>query len=282
MAFDAIAERQIGQFPLSIATSLALESANGTHPEMQVDRAPLLAYREFWVNIRTLFRNLLGAMDKDAAGLAKPQPLAEAIIQEMDVIARIAADATHGMTQVVFYVSEYADIEHKYSNATVRRDNTDRQKEYTENQNQTIQYILDHTTNSEAYKVLVFDLKLKPTTQANTLIMTHYPFDLVSYKNFSDLVLLESHTGAIKKRALWNTKYMNGKDLSMIPFNEGFLQIFGDAETFRPMDIRLRRDLVELATKHRWNATTTLEKIRYNLNSMPNKFAAEVVKKILV
>ena len=279
--FDAIAERQTGQFPLSIATSLALESANGIHPEMSVDRAPVLAYREFWVNIRTLFRNLLGAMDARSAGIARPEPLGDAIIQEMEAIARIIADASHGMTHVVFYVSEYKDIERKYPLGNVRRDNTERQKEYTANQEQTIQYVLDHTTNSEPYKVLVFDLHIKPLTQASTLIMTHYPFDLVSQKNFGELVLLESHTGAIKKRALWYTKYMNGNDLSMIPFNEGFLQVFGDAETFRPMDVRVRRELVELASKNRWNATTTMEKIKYNLNSMQNKYAAEVVKKIL-
>jgi hypothetical protein len=95
------------------------------------------------------------------------------------------------------------------------------------------------------------------------------------------LVLLESHTGKIKPRGQWYTKYLNGKDLVQIPFNEGFLQVFGDSETFRPMDIRFRRAILEIAERYKWTAVSTLEKLNYGIDQLKNPYYKEVLRKIV-
>ncbi len=115
-----------------------------------------------------------------------------------------------------------------------------------------------------------------------SLILTHYAFVLLSAKAFAELVLVESHTGTLKDRTLWYTKYMNGKTLPILPFREDFLQIFGDSETFRPADAKLRKEIIELAKKYHWNATTTSDRIRYCVGTMTHHYARDIIKSILV
>jgi hypothetical protein len=125
-------------------------------------------------------------------------------------------------------------------------------------------------------------LKLHPKVKTNALIITHIAYDLVAHKEFKQLTLLESHTGSFKQQAQWHTKYLNGKELPMIPFREDMLQVFGDSETFRPMDPKMRKEVVEIATRYNWNATTKLEKIRYGISQLNNPYAREVLSAILV
>jgi hypothetical protein len=274
----AIAERAVGQFPLSVATSLAIESACGIHPEIQVARAPILKYPTMWVNARTLFRNFMGSLPKDAARGIVSEDIAEVVAEEMDQIESIIRDYSNGRTQLVFYYSNYANMERKYKHAVLRMDNTPKQKEYTAIHNNAMEMLIKHLGK----RLLVFELKLRPETRPQTLLLTHYAYDLVSNPAFASLALLESHTGAIKERAQWYTKYYQGKELPMIPFREDFLQVFGDNEHFRPMDIRLRRELIDVATKYKWSAVTTKDKILYGINQMQNPYARDLLKDILV
>lgn len=279
-----LAERAVGQYPLSVATSLALESACGIHPEIKVSSPPIRDYQFLWINLRTLYRNLMGALDHEAQGLVTDLTIAEALQSEMDVIEKIIEDVS-SYTKIVFYVSNYKGLEQKYPHAVIRRDTTDRQKHYTALQTSVIKILLDmdrRGTNGDGHRIAVFDLKLKPKHHGKTLLLSHFPYDLCSAKDFGELVLLESHTGAIKESAQWYTKFLNGKDLPMIPFREDMLQIFGDNETFRPGDIHLRKDLIEIATRYRWTAVSTRDKILYGIEQLKNPFFKSVVRSMLV
>jgi hypothetical protein len=275
---DAFADRAVGQYPISVATSLAIESALGVHPDIPVTRAPILQYPQLWLNVRTLYRNLIGALQKDAADRVLPGDLAEALGLEMEAIESLISVETQNKTEVVFYYSNYAGLEKKYKHAQLRRDTTAKQKEYTFLHNATADLLL----KARGEDIRGFDLKLQPIGVPDALIVTHYAYDLVSYRGFGKLVLLESHTGAIKERAQWYTKYENGKELSMIPFREDFLQVFGDKETFRPMDIRMRRELIEIATRYNWTAVTTREKILYGIDQIQNPMYRVILKDMLL
>lgn len=281
-----LAERALGQYPLSVATSLAIESACGIHPDIKVSAPPIRDYQYFWINLRTLYRNMLGALDGEAAGLVVDESLAEAIQSEMDMIEKIIGEVS-SYTKIQFYVSNYKGLEQKYPHAVIRRDSTEKQKHYTALQTSALKILLAMDrhpgTDEHHHRIAVFELKLKPKPQAGkTLMLTHFPFDLCSAKEFGELVLLESHTGAIKERAQWYTKFLNGKDLPMIPFREDMLQIFGDAETFRPGDIRLRRELIDLAVKYRWTAVSTRDKILYAIEQLKNPYYKTVLRAMLV
>jgi len=270
--------RTTGQFPISVATSLAIEAALGIYPERPVDPAPILEYEELWVNLRTLFRNMHGAFEKGIADTVLPEAYAEGLNDEMVQIHDIITSKTNGMTKVVYYISDYADIDKKYPYAVTRRDNTPKQKLFTATLKDSIELLLKMHPEGNIRKVR---LKLRPEHKTKAMIITHIAFDLVSNSDFKQLTLLESHTGAIKERAQWYTKYYEGKSLTMVPFREDFLQIFGDNEFFRPADKKLRQDILDIALKYRWNPSTTDEKIKYGVNQLKNPYALEVLRSIM-
>lgn len=276
---EAIAARAVGGYPISVATSLALESACGVHPEIPVKSAPLLEYTELWINLRTLFRNFLGALDKDTVKGVGPANIADNLLVEMETIHGIVAEVTHGRARPVYYLSNYARLEQQYRHAVLRVDNTVRQKEYTAIQTKSLERLLAALKGQP--DVHVYDLKLHPPHPTKSMLLTHYAYDLLAASHFHTLVLLESHTGAIKPRPQWYTKYYQGRELSQIPFTEYFLQIFGDNETFRPMDLDLRRSLLEIAQKYNWSAVSTRDKIRYGVEQMKNPYFRTVVTEMM-
>lgn len=269
---DVIAARTVGQYPLSIATSLAIESANGIHPEIVVSSPPIQKFEELWVNTRTLFRNFLGALPKESLKTIPAREIAETLIQEMEQIVQLVP------CRVVFYLSNYARLAETYRFGVIRMDTTDNQRVYTALQHEALQQLLELRPGVE---LLGFELKLQPPRPAKTLILTHFPYDLLSHKRFKELVLLESHTGAIKERAQWYTKYYQGKELAAMPFREDLIQVFGDSETFRPGDPKLRKELIDIAKKYNWTAVTTYDKLLYGIEQMQNPFYVATMKSIM-
>lgn len=278
MAEQYFSDRALGQYPLSIATSLAMESACGIHPEIQVDSPPLADYQELWVNVKTLYRNFMGALEDQDAKSVSYQAVSETLQQEMDQIEALTKSVSPNCV-VVFYVSNYEGIKQRYKYATERPDNTDKQKEFSSIYRQVVKH-LTHAIGPNG-KLKIFDLKLKVAEPRKTLILTHIAYDLVSAKEFSELVLLESHTGKLKERGQWYTKLYNGKDLSMIPFGEWSLQIFGDSETFRPQDIRFRKAILEIAEQYKWNQLTTKAKLLYGIDQLKNPYYKEVLRQMV-
>lgn len=270
---EVIASRTVGQYPLSVATSLAIESANGIHPEIVVDSPPIRRFDELWVNLRTLYRNFVGALPKERARVVPSEESAHALMQEMEQIAQLVR------CPVVFYVSNYKDIDVRYPHATIRMDSTDNQRLYTSMQHETLEVLLKL---NPPQKVLGFELKIHPEKpQTKALLLTHYPYDLLSSRSFGDLVLLESHTGRIKERAEWYTKYYQGKDLPPLPFREDLIQVFGDAEHFRPMDLKLRHALLEIAKQYNWTAITTYSKLIYGIEQLQNPYYTAFMKELM-
>lgn len=57
--------RTKGQFPISIATSLALEGLFGILEDNKDPNPPWPDYTDLIINVRTLFRNLLGSIEDE-------------------------------------------------------------------------------------------------------------------------------------------------------------------------------------------------------------------------
>jgi hypothetical protein len=276
---EGIARRTVGAFPLSIATSLAIESACGVHPDIRVAKAPILSYTELWINMRTLFRNFMGSLDPTTHKGVVPEHIGPALVEEMGHISDIIAEQSKGKAKVVYYLSNYAGMEQKYRHAVLRKDNTPKQKEFSMILRLTLGHLMKDLAPNQ---VQGFELKLHTLHQPQAMLLTHIPYDLVAWKEFRKLVLLESHTGAVKERAQWSTKYVNGKDLSQIPFREDMLQIFGDKETFHPMDGKLRQAILEIAAKYRWSSVTGTDMIKYGIDQLPNPYHQAIVRDIIV
>ena len=268
------ANRAVGALPISIATSIALEHLLGIQSEANPEPKPksIQKYREIWINLKTLFRNLHGALEKQAMKEVLPDEMEDALWQEMETITSVINQYSNGVTKVVYYVSNYKGIREKFKMATFKGDHTERQLAYSVLVNNTIGKLLKVHGKTEEQDIRVFDLYLKPTGNFNTLILTHIAYDLVSYRNFGTLALIESHTGTIKTREMWYTKYHNGKELPMLPFMEGLLPVFGDNEFFSPLNRKSRDEVLELAAKYNWTHATTRDKVLYGVDKLQNPY----------
>lgn len=267
------ADRAVGSYPLSIATSLAIEGSMGVHPDHPAGKHLLADFDELWVNLKTLFRNYYNAQGRDNYAGASLDEHTSFFGMEMNNLESVVRSESHGKTSVVFYLSDYIHVKSRFPHALMRLDTTDNQLAYTQSMVAVInQILLDRKEQIKIYPDLITEASVK-----KALLLTHYPIDLTT-SSFVRSALLESHTGNIKTKEQWYTKLYNGKELSAIPFTQGTLSIFGDNEMFRPMPIQYRKALIDLSKQYRWSFATTRDKILYGLNTLKDRYMAEQLK----
>lgn len=266
-------ERATGYFPLSIATSLALEGAVGIHPDNPAGPKLLKDFTGHWVNVKTVFRNYYEAIGKDNIALVDIKDLIDSFRYELDSYLSVSEEQGQHKFKTVLYCPDYLGLQQRYPHAILRVDSTPNQVLFAKSLN----LVLGEIIKNEKDLIKLYPLKITDPQSTNTLMLTHYAFDLTT-NVFDNLSLLESHTGAIKDRSRWHTKLYNGKDLPMIPFRECFLSIFGDNQLFRPIGSAYRRNLVDLGKQYNWSFATSRDKVNYGINSLKDKFLQEQLR----
>lgn len=256
-----MAMREVGALHLSIGTSLALESFCGILPEQETKFPLIEKVQEIWINVRTLVRNMHGALDHETKELIAAEILVQGVMEEIQIIEGVLQRYSGGRCKPVFYYCGYLDLVRKYPNAMLKEYKTPKQQFYRDLEQKTVHLV---SQNSTAGQVVRFENGIKGSGLKVAMI-THCPVDLLHRYEFLELQLLESHTGKVKPPALWNTKLQGGKDLPRIPFNKMTLQLFGDGVMFSPMPMKIRKFIVDLAESDRWNTATTKEKIIYSI-----------------
>jgi hypothetical protein len=259
---DILAEREMGQYPISIGTSLALEGANGVYPEREESPAPLLKYNRLWINVDTLFRNLFGSLTAEDQARVTAKDLAIALASEFSPIDAAVAETAGQKVKVTFYQNHHSHMSKWFPKANLKKPTTPKQRIFAGLRAETLRHLpdyLDEVDFRHTDGILDGD--------GRALILTHSAVDLLSVGHFDELALLESHTGKIKPRSQWGTK-LGVKD-ETVPFNTFTLQAFGDGATLlSPMSIKYRRAILEVAKNDRWVSVTTLAKIRMGLNTI--------------
>ena len=267
-----VAQREVGQLPLSVGTSLAIElftdRKDPEHPERYLPKPP--APEQLWVNLRTVFRNIYGAIDSELKKRVLADHFVPTFLNELEFIKSIVNEQTLGRTQVVFYHCSYMDLAKRFPKAIHKPLNTDLQKIY---------FATEQGTITDALKLLGPDIDLrqfesKLTGDSRvTWLLSHVPVDLVSLNRFGRVTLLESHTAKLKERLDWNSKLTSGSQHPTLPFNAFTLQLFGDGGLyFSPMPLKIKRVVLDLAEKYRWSPATTEDKIRYSIQSLNDHF----------
>jgi len=265
-----LAERTTSALPLSIGTSLALESLlqprmSPYDPDRTIPQQINIAdYDSIWINVVTLCRNLLGAIPRSYQQTAVADDLIFALLWEMETIDSIVKEDTLGNMKVVYYHNTYSSVTgdkllHKA--VKFRLPQTPAQHLYHDTVNKTMTGIMKKRPD-----VRSTSKTLKPETgESKALIITHMPFDLVSYNKFHHLHLLESHTGKLKTRKDWYTKYypVGHEDMSVLPFLRKLLFIFGDHSLIHPMDVRFRKLILEIAQNRKFTPLTTEDKVTF-------------------
>jgi len=277
-AMDAISNREVGQLPVSIGSSLALEGAFGIledHPNSN----PLINQVDvLYVNLRTLVRNLVGAIEADNLSHIYPEDLAYALVNEITVIEQAVARVTQGRVQTQVYLCNYRTVPKRFPHAILKTANTERQKLAALREENAITELLSLLQQGSPIRLLETDIDLESDAR-RVLMMTSYAVDLLQRYRFNSLTLLESHTGATKPPALWHTKLSNGKELSNIPFDRMTIQFFGDnSNLFTAFPIKYRRVMLGIATKNRWTSMTTKD---YILSCVKQAYEPELEKLVL-
>lgn len=283
---QAIADREVGGLPISIGTSFAIESACGILQDRDEQGnpiptkpkpAPLNNVKELWINIRTLFRNLYGAIPKEVKELTLPKHLVMALHEEIQIINATVAKITGGSVEVVYYLCTYEGLPKKFPKSQIKEPKTDKQISQWGLEQNTVRVMLGSHPEIRRFNV---DIE---GNHPNAFILSHCAVDLLSRHNFRSLQLLESHTGKIKPHTQWNTKLSNGKELSNIPFNRLTLQVFGDGPVFfSPMPIKIRKALLEIADQYKWTSVTSKEKMLYGIKQMRDHFARQFFLDLLL
>lgn len=276
-----IEERVKGQFPISIATSLAIEGLLGMHPEAPIPVRPhWLNYDTLFVNVRTVYRNLYGLFKAEQADALKASEIAPFILEEMEIIKNVVRQHSEGNMDVIFYSCSYENLSGIYKHGQFKEADTVKQKMYSAKESAVLDecYKKLGGKNNETFKL--FDVTIVGDFK-RTLLFSHYPVDLLNIKNVKSLALLESHTGLVKGKNEWYTKLKNGKDHPRIPFDKMTIQLFGDSGgLFKPYPRRHREKMIELSNKYQWSQITTKERILQCVTLAREPFFEADVKKL--
>lgn len=283
---DSLSSREISGFPLSIGTGLAFESLfTRTMPAYDPERkipneVHVSDYQECWISLSTLFRNMSSSIKKEVFHSTTEQEFKDALETEIEVINSLFMNEGNNLCRPRYYYCTYDDLPGKLPEAIkLRGDKTDSQKMQRLTHNRVMKLMLKATDEIFEFKSEIKSPQGKPTA----LILTHHPYDLLSYRNFHKLDLLESNTGRLKPRHLWNTKYypVGDSDMSILPFTRKLLLVFGDRVQIQPNDYKLRKLILEAARKYNWTALTTLEKVMFDLSiEIKEPFVLDFLRKL--
>jgi hypothetical protein len=261
-------DRVTSGFALSISTGLAMETLF-TPREAVYDpervaplRVSVSKYNYLFVNIQTLIRNLLQALPRERLDGVSPPMLVEVLQQEIEIIQDLLRIEGQGVCQPTFYSTDYSRLLNGYDHFRLRIDKTPIQKRLRWVSDQAKQMLLD-----ENKSILKVRDHFSLTAPYSVLMLTHLPLDLLSYPIFRSLELLESHTGKIKDRLEFNSKYHHFDDAGFerLPFNRPLLYIFGDSSMIVPTGLKIRRTILELAKTQRWTPITSVQRVRMDL-----------------
>lgn len=246
---SVLINRPMSGFPVSIGTSLSLETFfTPTTPVLDEtrtvpDKVDPTTYDLYLINVSTILRNLIQSVAWRDLATVNRKDVAEAFLEEIDFLSGFFQAAN---LSVKFYWSSYSYALKTYPEK-IRKPTTPQQL--------AVAQLMDYCTGlvRKQDEVLEFNKDLHVDRGAKCLLMSHVPWDLLSYGNFHKLDLLESHTGKIKTRKDWNSKYfpIKDKDFSFLPFMEYLLTIFGDSVMFTPAPLKERVELYEVLKKKR-------------------------------
>lgn len=245
----SLANRQTSGFPLSIGTSLSLETLftpiqEVYDPSRNVDNlTDLSQYTRYVFNVSTLLRNILATLNFKDLTQVRHGDVYTVLLEEIEFLTHFFQS---NLVPINFYVNSYHFVKSHYTEKQLRIPTTDKQHLL----NDITTYCLSKISKEDDVDHFVKDIHYEKTD--SVLLFTHIPFDLLSYSNFIRLDLLESNTGVIKPRQKWNTKYhdLPGRDLSNMPFMEYLLaEVFGDKVMFVPAPLKKRLEVFDSLTK---------------------------------
>lgn len=256
-------ERETGQFPLSIGTSLALEGLLGMHPNQPKQPSGAGRIKEIWVNLRTLIRNCYAGMSTEQSQKASIEQTAQVLYDEIQSLPDIIRQQAKGRYSIRLYQNDLSDLKWQFPKAKHKTPRTEKQRHYHNYEMLVLKLLLDLL---EADKIPVLKVVRKPPLQHTTIaLLTHHPHELMWRFQFERMFLLESHTGKVKSVGQWSSKLNGVSEEDQLPVTEFTLQLFGDGSLLDAHPKKLRDEVKQLAMVRKWSAITTPAKIQSDI-----------------
>lgn len=277
-----LSNRVLGEIiPVSIATALAIESLVGKNPDAPVVDSHLPEVDVLYINVRTLVRNLLGAIQKEDKLVSIAGPvLVEYVIQDINIINQTLSEYASDTLDVIYYAPTYDSIyKGRYKHGILKEARTPNQVYQNTSELYAVDNIVKAAEEQGISNVISIDTDLSKYSAAAAML-THYPVDLLNRYQFTSLSLLESHTGALKGPAEWNTKLTGGKVNHNLPFDRATLQVFGDGVMYISSKSKLRTTFRELAERYKWTARSTPDLIKFSATQLSDPFFDQYVKEL--
>ena len=266
-------ERTIGATGLSVGTHLAMETLFKWIEPFDPEREKplyidLSLYSCYYFNLFTIARNLANSFstEKDKVKIYGDKEYPSLLGNEISILRGLFDQIGLGI-KLVIYKCDYSKALKIYNNGKGDPE-TMSYVEFVMIENRLNEIIRKEKSVSNQVTVSSFRLPKPPTgtVGSNYLITTSISFDLLNKGNLS---LLESHTGKIKTRDKFYTKFhtIGNKDLSSIPYTEETLYIMGDKFLIRPLNLAYRRSLLAMAYESNWSYKTSPAIVRTKLLS---------------
>lgn len=289
----ALQSRNMGAYPVSIATSRALEGIFGIHEDIvypRNDQYPYKRFAQLAINYRTLIRNIVGSVSSQAADSFTPEILITLIAEEMSLIQEVVASTTRNNLKVLYYSAGYGSGTLKYlPYANLKSPKTTIQLKERQLENDVLAGLthLRRLNNSSillppnalsnlSSDVPQFNQPLE--VSKGVLYLTHLPLDIIKTPK-GRKALLESHTGKVKNEQDMISK-LRGKP-THVPFDIMTIQMFGDTGmTLDPHHSKLRKELCEIGERCGWNATTTESRIKGETKRKASKELSALVSQL--
>ena len=275
-------DRDLGVFPISIATSLAIEGlANLTPDREPVYPKGIKCIDVLMVNIRTLIRNIESTFTNDDIRKISPRDLADVVSQDMDGLVAAMNEISDGRVAVGFYYCEYRTLG-TFRNANLVIPHTPGQKARHEKTSVVIGMLLD-SSRQGGREIKIYDLYPDAESFGNDKVafLTHLPLDVIQYRRYMDCFILESNTGKLKDRKDFHTKLHRKVEGIDLPFNMMTLQVFGDGKMFKPMNSDIVGAVIDVAKKGQWTSMTTPDKMRFWVSRMQLQGYAGVLQSLI-
>lgn len=247
MRKNILDDRSQSGFPVSIGTGLALETIfepvqDVVDEDRKVEpRVDTSRYTLYLFNVETLIRNMLSSCTKEDFDRLNVDMVYTTLVEELSYLTD---HFINNQLRIEFFYNTYEYYKSRYEDRIKVRS--------------TPKQIFEDTLTYGAIKKLLKDSKgvhkfshqTKFDSGDRVLILTHLPVDLLSRGNYMLMDLLESHTGKVKHVSEFNTKYLpvGDADMSFLPFFEYLLVNFGDKHMFKPMPIKVRKELLRSLT----------------------------------
>jgi len=247
-------------------STIGVNIATGIIVESIIESKLNNKYSNWYVNIDTLIKNYLSCLDGDTSKRISIMKLNKnQITKEIATEIAILNDKLNSLDiKLYIYRCNYKKVKDIYKNWR----ELDSFKGYKYTLFKTIEDIYNLIKDNDIIHKGNYIVKIPK----KTLLTTHYSVDIFNIIKDDTSALIESHTGELKTKNKYYTKFykLPNKDMSVIPFTQRMLYIMGDKYFIKPLNIKLRNLIYDLALKNKWRYNTIENKWLFDLKHKDN------------